>query len=343
MLEPLGLTTRAEAVYRALLRHGPAEECRLAELVDVPPDEVRTVLGELRQLGLAANDAHQPGCWHASSPEVSLASLVVRRHETLLERQRDLDRAQQAVGDLVRLNRTRDAAGGGGLVVTGDADAIARRCGHLARTAEEGVLLLAGACGGPPLDQGSILDLLGRGAGVHAVHERPALQEPPRFEGLRRVAAAGAQVRTLPALPLTLAVYDRREAVVHVCADGADGPAGPEGDGASGGAGRAEGVAAVFVRQPALLAGLVALFELLWERAVPLPPTPEDEPVAARTGEFDDVLVALLAAGFKDESIARHLGISPSTVTRRMARLMELTGTSTRFQLGMQAVRKGWI
>jgi hypothetical protein len=336
MLEPLGVTTRAEAVYRALLRHGPAEETRLADLVDVPPDDVRTVLGELRQLGLAANDARRPGCWHAASPEVSLASLVVRQHETLLERQRDLDRAQQAVGDLVRLNRTRDPADGGGLVVTGDPEAIARRCGHLARTAEEGVLLLEGACAGAPLDQGTILDLLGRGAEVQALHERPALLEPPRFEGLRRLSAAGAQVRTLPALPLTLAVYDRREAVVHVCADGT---AGPEDGGPAG----AAALTAVFVRQPSLLAGLVALFELLWERAVPLPPAPEDEPVAARNGAFDDVLVALLAAGFKDESIARHLGISPSTVTRRMARLMELTGTSTRFQLGMQAVRKGWI
>jgi hypothetical protein len=132
---------------------------------------------------------------------------------------------------------------------------------------------------------------------------------------------------------MTLAVYDRREAVVHLCPDpGAD-------PGADGGE-----AAAVFVRQPSLLAGLVALFELLWDRAVPLPPAAgEDAPARARNGEFDDVLVALLAAGFKDESIARHLGISPSTVTRRMARLMELSGTSTRFQLGMQAVRKGWI
>jgi hypothetical protein len=335
MLQPLGVTTGAEAVYRALLRHGPAHETRLADLVDVASDDVRTVLGELSTLGLAANDDHQSGCWHAASPEVSLASLVVRQHETLLERQRDLDRAQQAVGDLVRLNRTRDPAGSGGLVVSDDPEAVARRCGHLARTAEEGVLLLEGSCAGSPLDPATVLDLLGRGAEVRALHERPALQEPPLFAGLRSLAAAGAQVRTLPALPLTLAVYDGREAVVHLCADapgdGADGTEGAEG----------AAVTAVFVRQPSLLAGLVALFELLWERGVPLPPAPGDEP--ARAGACDDVLVALLAAGFKDESIARHLGVSPSTVTRRMARLMELTGTSTRFQLGMQAVRKGWL
>jgi DNA-binding transcriptional ArsR family regulator len=335
MLEPLGVTTRAEAVYRALLRHGPALETRLAELVDLPAPEVAPVLAELEGLGLAAADRRRPGCWHPASPEVSLASLVVRQHETLLERQRDLDRAQEAVGDLVRLNRTRGAAGDAGLVVTDDPDAVARRCGHLARTAEDGVLVLErSACAAAaPFGGGGALELLGRGAEVQLLQERPALAEPGRFEDLRRLAASGAQVRTLPALPMTLAVYDRREAVVHLCPDpGAD-------PGADGGE-----AAAVFVRQPSLLAGLVALFELLWDRAVPLPPAAgEDAPARARNGEFDDVLVALLAAGFKDESIARHLGISPSTVTRRMARLMELSGTSTRFQLGMQAVRKGWI
>jgi sugar-specific transcriptional regulator TrmB len=322
MLEPLGVTTRAEAVYRALLAHGPSRAARLAAVLDLDADDVRKALDELAELGLAATDPGAPECWHAASPEVSLAELVVRHHETLLERQRDLDRAQQAVGDLVRLTRSRGPADDAGLVVTADADAVARRCAHLARSAETSVLVLDTRGADPGAEEPG---LVRRGVDVQTVHERLALLEEGRFETLRRLAAAGGQVRTLPSLPMSFTVYDRREAVVHL-----DAPDGQE-------------RTAVFVRQPALLGGLVTLFDLLWERAVPLPPAPDEEPAAGRHGEFDDVLVALLAAGFKDESIARHLGISPSTVTRRMARLMEVTGTSTRFQLGMQAVRKGWI
>jgi predicted transcriptional regulator len=330
MLEPLGVTTRAEAVYRALLTNGPSPEIRLADAADLGVDDVKKALGELGELGLATSDGAQPGCWHAASPEVSLATLVVRQHESLLERQRELDRAQQAVGDLVRLTRSRGSGDDGGLVVTADEDAITRRCGHLSRTAEECVLVLdrpSCATVRAPVEPlvDTDLELLRRGVEIQSVHERPALLQAGRFEVLRRLAAAGEQVRTLPSLPMSLTVYDRREAVVYL----------DPGDGLT--------LTAVFVRQSSLLAGLVLLFDLLWERSVPLPPAPDDESAQARNGEFDDVLVALLAAGFKDESIARHLGISPSTVTRRMARLMELTGTSTRFQLGMQAVRKGWI
>ncbi|MFE3902834.1 helix-turn-helix transcriptional regulator [Streptomyces sp. NPDC059153] len=54
-------------------------------------------------------------------------------------------------------------------------------------------------------------------------------------------------------------------------------------------------------------------------------------------------LLSYLSAGLTDESIARELGVSYRTVTRRIARLQEMLGARTRFQLGVQAGRRGWL
>lgn len=325
MLEALGLSETAESVYRALLTQGPIIQTRLAELVERDVDAVHAALDELQDAELVHRISGDPDCWLAGSPEVALSSLVVQQQEALLERQRELERAQSTVSELIRLSRSRAPGGGGEVVeITGDAEATRRRCRHFERTTERSVMSLEKL---PPAEgadtEPATLAMLDRGIEVQSVYERPVLLVPGRFDTLRRLAGVGEQARTLPALPMQLTIYDRAHAMVRLDDD----------EVAS---------SALFVHHSGLLTGLITLFELLWERAVPVPPEP-DVPVEERSPETDDVLLSLLAAGFKDESIARHLHISPSTVTRRMARLMELTGTSTRFQLGMQAVRRGWI
>lgn len=327
MLEALGLSETAEGLYRALLTNGPTIDARLADLVPADLAAVRAALEELHGADLVHRISGDPECWLAGSPEVALTSLVVQQQEALLERQRDLERAQSTVSELIRLSRSRAPGGGGEVVeVTTDAESTRRRSRHFERTTERSVMALEKL---PPRSEDSpdaepaTLALIDRGIEVQTVYERPVLLVPGRFDTLRALAAAGEQARTLPSVPMDLVVYDRAHAMVRL-----------DGDEVAS--------SALFVHHSGLLTGLVCLFELLWERAVPVPPEP-DTPIEERSPETDDVLLSLLAAGFKDESIARHLHISPSTVTRRMARLMELTGTSTRFQLGMQATRRGWI
>jgi len=327
MLEALGLSSTAENLYRTLLAHGPTIESRLAELVDGEVPAVRDALDELLKAELVHRISGEPDCWLAGSPEVALTSLVVQQQEALLERQRDLERAQSTVSELIRLSRSRAPGGGGEVVeVTSDAESTRRRRRHFERTTERCVMSLEKLSPGEteePDPEPAALALLDRGIEVQSVYERAVLLVPGRFDTLRRLAGFGEQARTLPTLPMHLVIYDRAHAMVRLDEDDVTS-------------------SALFVHHCGLLSGLLCLFELLWDRSVPVPPEP-DLPVEERSQETDDVLLSLLAAGFKDESIARHLHISPSTVTRRMARLMELTGTSTRFQLGMQAVRRGWI
>ena len=51
----------------------------------------------------------------------------------------------------------------------------------------------------------------------------------------------------------------------------------------------------------------------------------------------------MLAAGDKDEAIARKLRISPRTVRRVISSLMIECGADSRFQLAIAAVRLGWL
>ena len=75
-------------------------------------------------------------------------------------------------------------------------------------------------------------------------------------------------------------------------------------------------------------------------------------PIRARDAEARDItpdgalqrrLLALLATGAADDTIARTLGISRRTFFRYLERLMNRTGASTRFQLALHAARENWL
>lgn len=95
----------------------------------------------------------------------------------------------------------------------------------------------------------------------------------------------------------------------------------------------------LLLRDPGLVAHLKLYFEVLWDQAVALPVF-EAQDVR---GEARRLLLAELADGARDEQIARTLGIGLRTVRRRIAHVMEELGVETRFQAGVEAVRRGWI
>lgn len=91
----------------------------------------------------------------------------------------------------------------------------------------------------------------------------------------------------------------------------------------------------ILLRSAALIGAFTALFEELWRRAEPLlDPDPSTQ---------DLKLLEYLSLGFKDEAMARQLGISLRTVRRRVAALMAEHGVETRFQLGMAVSSRGLV
>lgn len=98
------------------------------------------------------------------------------------------------------------------------------------------------------------------------------------------------------------------------------------------------------MHRSSLLQALGALFETLWMRSVPIRPGLVSTAKGSRPGaEIDRDLLTLMAAGLKDEAIARQLGIGVRTVRRRISRMSDQMGVRTRFQAGLQAARLGWL
>ncbi|MDN5894409.1 MAG: DNA-binding response regulator [Nocardioides sp.] len=100
----------------------------------------------------------------------------------------------------------------------------------------------------------------------------------------------------------------------------------------------------VRVRQPGLRIALTALFDEMWDRGLALgtPADSRDSP-ALTSHQSRRLLLEQLASGAKDEQMARALGVSLRTVRRRVADVLVELGVNSRFQAGVEAVRRGWI
>lgn len=118
--------------------------------------------------------------------------------------------------------------------------------------------------------------------------------------------------RRAATLPTSLNIVDRRVALLP-----AD-PADPDGD-------------HLEVWAPALVAGLLAMFERHWTVAAP----PE---LSAR----ERAVVELLAEGCTDAVVARRLGVSERTVTATVRVLLDRYGARSRFQLALALAVRTW-
>jgi DNA-binding NarL/FixJ family response regulator len=140
--------------------------------------------------------------------------------------------------------------------------------------------------------------------------------------GARRVRDNGVEVRTTPTLPAWTFVVDDRYVVMAI--DPADNQRG-----------------VIRVSHPGLVAAAADLFGRHWHSAAPI-----EQQASRPSGELtrqQRQLLQLLAAGAKDENIARQFSVSARTVRRMIAELTDRIGATSRFELGVQAVRLGWL
>jgi DNA-binding CsgD family transcriptional regulator len=163
--------------------------------------------------------------------------------------------------------------------------------------------------------------MISRGVDIRSVYCPESMERPGRFDTVVKLTALGEQSRLLPSLPFKLRIMDRRVALVPLVGEIYDSLA--------------------VVHPSGLLDALIELFEAYWERAEPIAgrrPPHDDKP-----SEEDMLLLHMLKAGLKDQSIARQLGVSGRTATRRIAEVMATLGASTRFQAGVEAAARGWL
>ncbi|MEV5243638.1 winged helix-turn-helix transcriptional regulator [Streptomyces cinnamoneus] len=206
-------------------------------------------------------------------------------------------------------------------VVTG-AEAVARRLLRLRLSAAEEVCAML--TGGPgvltPAPWTAAPD---KGGAVphRTVVER--LGRPGPAAGAR--PDGGGLIRVVERIPAELVMADRRVALLPLTSG--------------------DGCAALVVHSGRLLDRLVDLFEDVWHEGRPPGPVPAavDGPGATDLPDATDLdVLALLLAGLTDASVAKQLGLGLRTVQRRVKRLMELAGVTTRLQLGWHAAERGW-
>lgn len=165
----------------------------------------------------------------------------------------------------------------------------------------------------------SIAEFLAQGGRCRAIYPARAMEEAP--EAVRRRAELGERVRLLSDVPGRLAVVGSVAALVPYRFEPTDD-------------------LTLVLRQPALVTALTLMFESLWERALVVPGLGDTAGPADSAGRL---LLDQLARGTKDEQIARTLGLSLRTVRRRVADLMDELDAASRFQAGVEAVRRGWL
>ncbi|MFE7929053.1 helix-turn-helix domain-containing protein [Streptomyces sp. NPDC057456] len=323
MLGAIGLDETHESAYRALVSVGAADVPDLARRLTLGEHDTERALRRLERHGLAAQSSGRPGRWVAAPPGVALGALLTQqRHElekaelaaALLAEEYRAAAAEPAVHDLVE-------------VVTGAA-AVAQRFLQIQLGASEEVCALV--TGTPVAVTGGENDAeeraTARGVRYRVVLERAVLD---RSDGMTELTAAlnrDEQVRVVDRVPTKLVVADRSLALVPLT-------------------GRSAEPAALVVHASGLLELLSGLFESVWREALPLRLGAAGVVEQAPDGPdaVDLEILSLLLAGMTDASAAKQLDLGLRTVQRRVKRLMELTGVTTRLQLGWHAYERGWV
>lgn len=323
MLESLGVGDLDERIYRIMLVRPHATADELVRAAGSRRPLVTAALARLEQLGLIRQSTREPERYLPAPPDAALERLMHRRSRELAQLRLD---ANELVADYYAATLNRGPHGL--LEIVAGSEAVLRQARALERATSTEIL----SFDKPPFlvetmsdhdEVGNESPLLDRGVTVRAIYTTDALTDGDRFARVSALAARGEQARVLLNLPLKLRIFDRQTALVPLAID----------------VGVMHTVAVV--HRSALLEALISLFELHWERAVPLGSSApvEDSPLSPD----DRQLLGMLAAGMSDAAIARQFGVSARTARRRTRRLVERLHASTLFQAGAAAVRGGHL
>jgi sugar-specific transcriptional regulator TrmB/DNA-binding CsgD family transcriptional regulator len=318
-LKVLGLNDDEIRVYQHLLRTGPSSITELSEAV---PDRERSIdatLVGLVQAGLARRSGSDHSRYLPVPPDAGLEAMTLRRESELKQARIEVLNAYDEFRRTVHNESTTHLIE----VVTGSA--IVERIHQIKSGVQREILAIDSPpyyIGGPNQEE---IDQLRRGVSYRVVYSPESVEVPGYLtENILPCVEAGEQARVLPDVPAKLTIIDGAIAFVSMSARDTD-----------------VNRSLLIIRPSSLLSALIGMFELCWRNALPLHASvgAEDD----RLEPIERRLLALLATGAADDTIARTLGISRRTFFRYLERLMNRTGASTRFQLALHAARENWL
>lgn len=331
MLHVFGISDRAEAVYRVMLSNPNLGVDDLAQRLAIEPDAVRSAFDELARAALLRPSLDTPDQWRAVSPEAGLEAVLARQQAELVQQQNRIEEARAAAAALMA-EYTKLRPGWQYVEVeqlVGVA-AVRQRVTELVPKVQSEVLSFLPGGGQSPdnIDATTPIDqqLLERGVRFRNIYLDSVRNDARTLAYARWLTDLGGEIRTVPALPMRMIVFDRERGIVPI--DVEDTSAG-----------------AVLLQGPGLIAALTSLFDHVWAKATPIGGSNRK-----RAKRDDDTpssqeleLLRLLAQGLTDDLVSRRLGVSVRTMRRIAADLMERLGARSRFQAGALAVAKGWL
>ena len=319
-------------LYRALLEHPGqtidelAVSTRVAGDLD-PADSLDKAVAALMDMGLVRAGARD--AIFAVSPMLAEATVLGAEDLELGARRASLEARRNAIRGLVP---DWNAALGGevhdvAVDVISDQNAIANVLMHYADRCQNELLSVApGRLPTTRIDgRTRIANIysLRRGIKTRALYQHTALRDRATRAYLNELAENGAKIRFASSVPGRSLVVDRDVALLPI-------PTNEQGR---------HGLAVV--REPNVIAWVVATFEQLWAEAAPLEEVINHQRDETELDQTRAAILRLMAEGEKDEAISRRLSISVRTCRRHIADYMAQVGATSRFQAGVIAARAG--
>ena len=326
-------------LYEWTLRHGTLREPgEAARELGLSEGELSIALDDLARHGLlqrlGADDA-----WTPVDPTVAEVTARAPLEREIRERQRELSRLHTRLRPLAALfaEHSRSGRRTDRLRQVDSPAEVRRELSAMTRLCmEEMVSIQPGGGRSPNTLHGIVAESVGmleRGVRVRTLYQHTARASLTTQTYVRAVSAAGAQIRTTAEVFDRVIIFDRETAFVPQ----------PRVEGRPPGAS--------IVTDPTVVGFLYRMFETLWRSGRPFDLDEVNGGRLTEQGETaqdrlasDDLKLAILrlmAAGLKDDVIARRLGMAPRTLRRHLRDITDELDADSRFQAGYRAWRLG--
>ncbi len=309
----------ATKLYEEVCQKGQiaASDYRIAE-----DGELRGAFDLLVQMGLLVFDSEQDG-WAPEDPTSVQSRVVSPMSQEAAKLLSESSQWSSAFSNLAQSWRRAPQSSARGPFQYLRGNVIQTVLEQLVGECEEEMLTAQPQAGRDPrfLAKAALRDieLLERGAKMRTLYQHSARRSSVTHKYVSAVTARGAEVRTLDEFFNRMILVDRRVAVIPYAEE--------------------FGVA-VLVREPALVAYLVDIFERSWERGRPFT-NRETSLMKDIAAEQRAMTMRMLIEGHSDPVSAKRLGVSPRTYAGYVADLKAEYDADTRFQLGYTMGRMG--
>jgi DNA-binding CsgD family transcriptional regulator len=328
-LRLLGVSAEAEALWRALLDRPVESFAELTKITLATPDETRRRIDALLEMGLV-RPANGAG-FAATDPSLSVEAHLLRAERRLAEEAESLAAIRALVPAFAseyRNARSSDVANLPTFDVVRPLSEIrnelaraAEQCKREIRSVDPGNGTAAAELEAIDASRESLLKALERGVVDRTIIAESTLADVGVFVAYEDLYAWGGRLRMLTDVPCRLTVFDR--SVAFLALDPRNGNFG-----------------AIVTRVPSLIDALVFMFDQIWVGAISVFSVPVGDGFPSPRGAR---IIELMAAGMKDERIARALGVGARTIRRDIADLKDLFGVSSRTEIVAAAAKRAWI